>query len=50
MYNYDYFRALPKPQIEGLSTLVNTSTLPKTEDKVGPSVLGTRTARPSHHV
>ncbi len=50
MYSYGHSRASPKPQIEGPSTLVKTSTLPKTEDKAGPSVLGTRAARPSHLV
>ena len=50
MYNYGYSRALAEPQIEGPSTLVKTSTLPKTEEKVGPSVLGTRAAYPSHLV
>ena len=48
MYSYDYFWALLKPQIEGPSTLVKMSTLPKTEDKVDPSVKGTRIARPNH--
>jgi len=50
MYSYGYSRALPEPQIEGPSTLMKMSTLPKNEDKVGPSVLGTRTTRPSHLV
>lgn len=50
MYNYDYSWASPEPQIKGPSTLVKTSTLPKTEDKVDSSVLGTRAAHPSHLV
>jgi len=50
MYSYNYSRASPEPQIEGPSTLMKMSTLPKTEDRVDPSVLGTRIARPSHLV
>ncbi len=50
MYGYGYSRASPGPQIEGPSTLVKMSTLPKTEGKVGPSILGTKTAHPSHLV
>ena len=50
MYSYNYSRVSPEHQIEGPSTLVNMSTLPKIEDRVGPSVLGTRAARPSHLV
>jgi len=50
MYNYGYSRASYEPQIEGPSTLVKTSTLLKTEDKVGSSMLGTRSACPNHLV
>jgi len=50
MYGYGYSRASPKPHIEGPSTLMKTNTLPKTEDRVDSSVLGTRTAHPSHLV
>jgi len=50
MYSYGYSRASPEPQIKGPSTLVKMSTLPKTEDRVDPSMLGTRTACPSHLV
>ena len=50
MYSYGYSRASRKPQIKGPSTLMKTSTFPKIEDKVGPSVLGTRVACPSHLV
>ena len=50
MYGYGYSRALPEPQIDGPSTLVKTSTLPKTEDRVDPSMLATRIACPSHLV
>jgi len=50
MYDYGYSRASIKPQIEGPRTLVKMTTLPKTEDRVDMSVLGTRTARPSHLV
>jgi len=50
MYSYDYSWALTEPQIEGPNTLVKMSTLPKTEDIVGLSMLGTKVARPSHLV
>jgi len=35
MYIYDFSWALPKPQINGPSTPVKMSTLPKTKDIVG---------------
>jgi len=50
MYSYSYSRASLEPQIEGLSTIMKMRTLPKNEDSVGPSVLGTRIERPSHLV
>lgn len=50
IYSYDYSWASPKPQITGPNTLVKMSTLPKTEDIVDSSMLGTREAHPSHLV
>jgi len=38
MYSYNYSSALPEPWIKGPRTLVKTSTLQKTEDKVGSSI------------
>ena len=50
MYSYGYSRASPQPHTMGVSTLMKMSTLLKTEDRVGLSISGTRTTRPSHLV
>ena len=48
MYSYNYSLASLEHQIKAPSTLVKTSILPKTEDRVSSFVLGTRETHPSH--